>query len=77
MQEGPSTLIIYSDGTTPQYGLREHDKRTLVAVYWSLSQINEFMFSEDDLFSIAVIRNTDWRSGIDLRDIGTLVVDAI
>ena len=103
MQEGPSTLMIYSDGITPQDGLSKHDKRKLVAVYWSLLQIDEFLFSEDAWFPIVVIRNTvleaigggltrvmrdilmgaffnltaDWRKGIDLRDIGTLVVDAI
>ena len=25
MQEGPSTLMVYSDGITPQYGLSKHD----------------------------------------------------
>ena len=46
MLEGRSTLMIYNDGITPQGGLSKHDKRKLVAVYLSLLQIDEFLFSE-------------------------------
>jgi hypothetical protein len=103
MLEGPSTLMVYSDGITPQDGLSKHDRRKLVAVYWSVLQIDEFLFSEDAWFPIAVMRNTllelidggltrvirdlllgaffcataDWRRGIALQGVGSMVVDSV
>ena len=50
--------MVYSDGITPQDGLSKHDRRKLVAVYWPVLQIDEFLFSEDAWFPIAVMRNT-------------------
>ena len=96
-------MMVYSDGITPQDGLSKHDRRKLVAVYWSVLQIDEFLFSEGAWFPIAVMRNTllelidggltrvirdlllgaffcdtaDWRRGIALQGVGSMVVDSV
>ena len=53
---GPLTLLLYCDGISPQDGLSKHDKRKMVAIYWSLLEFDYLLSDETLWFSICVLR---------------------
>ena len=54
--EGDFSIILYSDGITPQDGLSKHDKRKVVAIYWSILEFDDALYDETVWLCIAVIR---------------------
>ena len=54
--EGDFIIILYSDGISPQDGLSKHDKRKVVAIYWSILAFDDALYEETVWFCITVIR---------------------
>ena len=44
--EGDFTLLLYSDGISPQDGLSKHDKRKVVAMYRSILEFDDALYEE-------------------------------
>ena len=54
--EGDLTIIIFSDGISPQDGLSKHDRRKVVAIYWSILQVDDALCDEATWFALTVMR---------------------
>ena len=56
---GECRLVVYQDGVSPADGLAKHDRRKLVAFYWSFIDLGqEYLFKEDVWMVLACVRVT-------------------
>ena len=55
----PWSLILYTDGVSPQDGLSKNDQRKFTAIYWSFAEFGQGALSTEEVwFCLAVVRNT-------------------
>ena len=55
----PWTVIVYTDGISPADPLNKHDRRKLVAIYWTLQNFGpEWLCREECWFTLATVRTS-------------------
>ena len=50
-----ANLIFYTDGISPADGLKKHDNRKLVAIYWSILEFGPVILAHEEVWCVASV----------------------